>query len=329
MTTRRAVRSLTRFATLITGLTLLGACAVTPPKLSLPRLYTPRPEAPQPVAPPPAPPVVVAPSIKSEGVRAHFAKVQADLLARGLMRRDGGGIDTPFDARTLENNFVKIALYDEYATENGRLVARETPSRLRRWEAPIRVGLRFGASVPDAKRERDRATLTSYVADLAKHTGHPIRVSDQNPNYWVYIVSEDERPQMGETWARLFPGLAASDLVAATDMDLGTFCMVLAISDGNSPVYAGALAVIRAELPDPLTTSCFHEELAQGLGLANDYALARPSIFNDDEEFATLTRQDELMLRILYDRRLRPGMREDEARPIVREIAQRLVGGES
>ena len=25
--------------------------------------------------------------------------------------------------------------------------------------------------------------------------------------------------------------------------------------------------------------------MAQGLGLSNDYALARPSIFNDDEEF--------------------------------------------
>ncbi|MFO1174145.1 MAG: DUF2927 domain-containing protein [Paracoccaceae bacterium] len=72
--------------------------------------------------------------------------------------------------------------------------------------------------------------------------------------------------------------------------------------------------------------SCFHEELAQALGLVNDSPAARPSIFNDNQEFAYLTRQDELMLRLLYDRRLRPGMTLDEARPIVGQIAAELMG---
>jgi hypothetical protein len=72
-----------------------------------------------------------------------------------------------------------------------------------------------------------------------------------------------------------------------------------------------------------------HEEIAQGLGLPNDSPAARPSIFNDDEEFALLTRHDELLLRILYDRRLRPGMLPDDARPIVTEIAEELIGGPS
>jgi hypothetical protein len=44
--------------------------------------------------------------------------------------------------------------------------------------------------------------------------------------------------------------------------------------------------VIRAEHPDLLRLSCLHEEIAQGLGLPNDSPRARPSIFNDDEEFA-------------------------------------------
>ncbi|MFT7253735.1 MAG: hypothetical protein ACI81Q_001152, partial [Paracoccaceae bacterium] len=54
---------------------------------------------------------------------------------------------------------------------------------------------------------------------------------------------------------------------------------------------------------------------------------ARPSIFNDDEEFALLTTHDELLLRILYDPRLSPGMQPDQARPILRVIAQGLVAG--
>ena len=87
--------------------------------------------------------------------------------------------------------------------------------------------------------------------------------------------------------------------------------------------------MVRAEHPDLLRLSCLHEEIAQGLGLANDSPRARPSIFNDDEEFALLTRQDELMLRMLYNPAFRPGMTEAEARPIAEALASELLGGES
>jgi hypothetical protein len=104
---------------------------------------------------------------------------------------------------------------------------------------------------------------------------------------------------------------------------------VLAQSRGRSGIYTRAFAVVRAEHPDLLRLSCLHEEIAQGLGLPNDSPRARPSIFNDDEEFALLTGMDEDMLRILYNPALRPGMSEDEARPIIRDLATQLVGGES
>jgi len=87
------------------------------------------------------------------------------------------------------------------------------------------------------------------------------------------------------------------------------------------------VAIIRAEHPDLLRASCIQEEVAQGLGLSNDYPLARPSIFNDDEEFGLLTTHDEKLLEMLYDERLRPGMSEGEARPIVERIASDLMGG--
>ena len=70
-----------------------------------------------------------------------------------------------------------------------------------------------------------------------------------------------------------------------------------------------------------------HEEVAQGLGLANDSAAARQSIFNDDEEFALLTSHDEFLLRMLYDPRLKTGMSAQQALPIVRRIAAELTGG--
>ncbi len=297
---------------------VLAGCEMAPPP-DEPAVRRPQPRA---ALPEPS-------SEQSEAVRRHFARVEADLRGRGLLRTDGGGPDTPFNARQLTEAFVRVALYDEYTSVGGRLVARQTPSHLRRWEQPVRVALRFGASVPPAQRSRDRATVAGYLARLSRVSGHPVRLSEASPNYWLYIVSEDERPRLGAEWAALFPGLDEQDLAPVTGMGMSTFCMVLAISDGESPVYSGALAVVRAELPDLLRLSCLHEELAQGLGLANDHPSARPSIFNDDEEFALLTRHDEFLLKILYDTRLPPGIRETEARPIVRGIVAELMGGES
>ena len=62
----------------------------------------------------------------------------------------------------------------------------------------------------------------------------------------------------------------------------------------------------------------------QALGLGNDHSEVRPSIFNDDEEFALLTRHDEYLLRILYDPRLKSGMTAEEAVPIVRQIIREM-----
>ena len=44
---------------------------------------------------------------------------------------------------------------------------------------------------------------------------------------------------------------------------------------------------------------------------------------------ALLTPQDAVMLRMLYDPRLTPGMNADQARPIAAMLATQFMGGES
>ena len=83
--------------------------------------------------------------------------------------------------------------------------------------------------------------------------------------------------------------------------------------------------MIKDEHRGLMRKSCIQEEMTQALGLANDSPNARPSIFNDDEEFALLTRHDELLLRMLYDPRLKIGMTVKTAHPIVEQIAQELM----
>jgi len=294
---------------------VLSACVAATP---------PAPSPPAPVAPTPAPETA-----RSASARAYFAQVQSALLAQGLLRTDGGGADTPFTDRMLAENFLRVALYDEYSREGGGFVRGETASMLRRWEIPVRVMLRFGASVPPERRAADRARVASYLARLQRITGHPIGLVETGGNFTVHVVSEEEREALGPSLASQLSGLSPQDIADVTSMPRTTYCLVYALSEGNTGAYSRAVAVVRAEHPDLLRQSCFHEEIAQGLGLANDSPSARPSIFNDDEEFALLTRQDELMLKMLYDPSLRPGMRISAARPIVMTLASRLMGGES
>lgn len=265
----------------------------------------------------------------SAAARAHYARVQAQLLSQGLLRTDAGGPDTPFTDRMLAENFIRIALFDEYARTASGPVQRMTESRLRRWEAPVRVALRFGASVAPDRRAADTARVASFLQRLSRISGHPIALNDTNPNFFIHMVTEDERRALGPQIRAALPGLSGAEVNAITDMPRSTYCLVYAMSAPDGATYTRAFAVIRAEHPDLLRLSCLHEEITQGLGLANDSPTARPSIFNDDEEFALLTRQDELMLRMLYDPALRPGMTESQARPIVESLAARLVGGQS
>lgn len=298
---------------------MLAACSAAPD-------ISPRPAPrPAPAAPDLAPPP--APSPESEALTAYYAQIQADLLSQGLLRTDGGGADTPFTDTMLTENFIRVALFDEYTRSPAGLVAHETQSRLRRWMVPVRVDVTFGPSVPPEKQATDRARIRSYLARLAALTGHPISMVESGGNFHVQVVNEDERRALGPLIARTLPDLSPSEIGGLTNLPRSTYCIVYALSQGSASSYSAAFAVIRAEHPDLLRLSCIHEEIAQGLGLANDSPLARPSIFNDDEEFALLTRQDELMLRILYNPRLRPGMTAVEARPIVREIAAGLMGG--
>jgi hypothetical protein len=308
-------RSGTGFAALVVALALalaLAACA-------------PAPVAAPPHVPAPAP----AASAESAELASYYGAVQAELLGQGLMRTDMGGPDTPFTDQMLTTNFLRIAFYEEYDRDLGGTVRHEAPIALTRWVLPVRVALRFGASVPADVRATDTLRISSYLARLQRLTGHPVGLADSDTDFTVFVDNIDERRALGPVLKTLLPELTPSQIGSMTDMDRNTYCQVITQSDPATSTYSGAVAVIPSEHPDLMFMACVHEELAQALGLPNDSGLARPSIFNDDQEFALLTRQDEMMLKMLYDPALHPGMTETEARPIVEMLSSRLVGGNS
>ncbi|MEM9975649.1 MAG: DUF2927 domain-containing protein [Pseudomonadota bacterium] len=262
---------------------------------------------------------------ESRALSVYYQDVQDSLLSRGMLRTDGGGSDAPVSAAMLARNFERIAMYEEYAMVGGRMVAKQTPSLLHRWEEPVRLQLEFGGSVPQATRRADSRHVAGLVNRLARSTGHPISQVRSGGNFHVFVVSEHERRALVPRLKEIMPNIGLGTLKAVTRMPRSSYCLVFAYDPDNRGIYRQAVAVIRAEHPDLMRLSCYHEEIAQGLGLSNDSPMARPSIFNDDEEFGLLTGHDDMLLRMLYDRRLTPGMTPARAKPIVRQIAGELV----
>jgi hypothetical protein len=259
--------------------------------------------------------------VESFEIEEFFTRVETGLLTRGLLRADGGGPDVPFTDEMLARNFMALAFSQEFSGIGGRLVRERSDAVLYRWVEPVRIQPHFGTSVAQSRADRDRGEIVRLARRLEETTRHPVNVVDKGGNLHVLVLNDQELRLSPPLLKELMPEITRAELDYVREMPRETYCVVIGSDPSRKGVYARAVAVIRAELPTALRTSCLHEEIAQGLGLADDSPQARPSIFNDDDEFGRLTTQDELLLRMLYDSRLTPGMTAADAAPMVRRLA--------
>ena len=144
----------------------------------------------------------------------------------------------------------------------------------------------------------------------------------------MYIVVGNQK-EVAELTSKIGTNLPEFDpkrIPIITRLPKDIHCLAMtSMSAGPNSEIKSALIIIRSELPKLMRITCFHEEIAQSLGLTNDSHLARPSIFNDDDEFATLTRLDKILLQILYDNRLKSGISKQNSFQLVRQIAKEIA----
>ena len=275
-------------------------------------------------AAPPAPRHLDETPPGGESLREFYASIEGDLTASGRMRRDIAPADAPYTTDDLVRDFERIALHDEYVDLGDRFVHSEAPALLRRWEQPVRVAVMTGASTPAEDAARDRANVAAFTRRLARLTGVDMGLGEgPDVNFLVLFMTSAERTAFADQVRALYPDFAPAVMSALQDTPLDTFCTAYAFSEPANPSsYAAVIVLIRAEHPPLTRLSCVHEEMAQAMGLPNDSPEARPSLFNDDLEFALLTEHDAVLLRMLYDKRLHPGMTAAEVRPLLPAIAR-------
>lgn len=249
----------------------------------------------------------------------EFRAYTVALQSSGKMREDRTPIDAPFSNADLERNFREIMFYDEYVENNGGFHPARAPRKLEKWTRPIRYEV-FGDDVTPAD--------VSYVRETARRltgaTGLKITSGGDSKDVSIGFLSPEGMEELAD-WLDENSGRREGPVATELRNSLGdNICVAFPFTnpkDDSAPYY---IVVIPSYTTGLLRRSCIEEEFGQTFGPAADYEDARPSIFNDNSEFALMTTHDELLLRILYDPRLSPGMTEEEGMPIVRRIIAEL-----
>lgn len=249
----------------------------------------------------------------------QYANTTALFVAMGRMRRDRAPDDAPFSDAELASNFEEIAFNHEMSYVDGAWVNQLTPTNLTRWTDPIRITFGGNSIGPDG---REMATVVAKRLSAA--TGVPITLDDRDPNVFVLMSNSLDMIGVVGAAARRLPVEEHRKLRAITARKDIPCWVSTKVSDTAPDEIVQALIVINGEAKGRLREACFNEEMAQMMGLFNDSKTARPSVFNDDNEFAVLTEHDILLLRLLYHHDLKPGMTAEEMRPIIPAIIAKL-----
>ena len=262
---------------------------------------------------------------KEAKLRKYYSRLEERKTSLGLLRQDGGGVDTPFDVDDIVEGFGQLAFYNEYDIDKNKLLPNSNAVSLAKWKSNTNILVRFGTSIDRYQKNKDLKEISSLISNLSKITAHKIEFSKQNENMYVVIANQEEIKSLIGEIGLTRPEFDPTRIPIITQLPKDIHCMAMtSMSSEPNSAISSALVIIRNELPDIMRRACIHEEIAQSLGLTNDSHFARPSIFNDDDEFATLTKFDEILLQILYDHRLYPGISEKEASHLVRQIAKEI-----
>jgi hypothetical protein len=174
--------------------------------------------------------------------------------------------------------------------------------RVKKFAGPVRF------HVDDRSRSGRRGAALSFIRSLPHRIGGlQVTIVDdpKDANFRVFIVDRSDYRQV-----------VAGEVYGQTSTSFAPGRCVVRVVSGRGGIKRSD-AVIVADEGDFLFRRCLVEEVLQGLGPANDDATLSYSVFNDRSVHSTFTSFDRFILDMLYDPRVRPGMRRAEANNVL------------
>ncbi|MBT3532916.1 MAG: DUF2927 domain-containing protein [Rhodospirillaceae bacterium] len=117
---------------------------------------------------------------------------------------------------------------------------------------------------------------------------------------------------------RLRKKLPNAHQIAATNA-----CFAALSQKQKDGTITAAAIVIATDISEDDRRHCIPEKFYQIMGLPGDSCVYRPSLVCSQDTVLELQPADELLLAVLYDNELKPGMTKDEALPLVLELIKK------
>ena len=177
-----------------------------------------------------------------------------------------------------------------------------------KWAVPLRI------SIQGRVKKAHRAVIRKHARTLARLTGLKFQAPKSGHNLYILFVRRAEMatvPIKGVD-PRLLEKLAAPG-----------GCYFISAKKPPRRIILGYV-VVNVEREERAIEHCLLEELTQSLGLPNDTDMARPSIFSDLDQLTELSRSDRILVKTLYDPRMKAGLSRGPALRVARAIIEEL-----
>lgn len=206
-----------------------------------------------------------------------------------------------------------------------RLAFGPADGQLAKWQEPVRFAL------VDAASDENHRSARQHLQDLAALTGLDIAEAPPRGANLLLFFADDPVEA-----ARLHRGLYAHHVPDGRNFE--SLLADMAESTcfgflwGGWPSGRGidfAVVFIRTDRGARTVEGCLVQQTTQLMGLRHDLGPEADSAFNDSGRLVELTESDRLMVRLLYDPRLQPGMGWAETEPLARAALRDLKEGPS
>ena len=208
--------------------------------------------------------------------------------------------DETFTIDELIYGFEKTVFGLEYRSWSWR------PYQVKKFTKPVRF------YVHNLARKNRRPTVDRFIGEMGRRIDHistEIVSSPEAANFEVFVVDRDQ-----------YEPVVRKDIYKDQRAKVPGRCLVRVVSGSNG--IKRSAAVIVSDEGEFLFKRCLVEELLQGLGPMNDDSHLTHSVFNDSSRHSRFTIFDQIILNMLYDPRIQPGMTIKQTQPLLAVVAR-------
>ena len=204
------------------------------------------------------------------------------------------------DQSMIKRDFMRVVMSAEFGGNSkfGRSV--------KKYDSTVRFAI-----INHSKLDR-RQAIRSFVWSLPnKITGLKTAVVSnvKRANFRIHVVDKDQ-----------YANVIRNEIYGDPGKRVRGKCFVRVLASSNADSIGSTDVVIRSDDGERLFQRCMVEEILQGLGPLADRGNKKFSIFNTASQHSSFTVHDQVLLNILYDPRIKPGMSKSQVAKILPQV---------